>query len=216
MNNSFTINRTALRAVSLSTAKKDVRYYLNGVYFETGARYTRLVATDGHTVAIHIHELGENEPDNTYQGHGILPIDSIQPILKNRKGAELLTAYYESVTDHPGRVHIQDGSANYALDLVDARYPDYDRTIPRELSGEPAFINGEYLKRAADMQKILYPTAKYKPIQVLCNGESSAIVDINVPGFLYIVMPMRPSTDQTPGEFDISRFVGAEPTAEAA
>ena len=37
-----------LKAISLAMAVKDIRYYLQGVLFESNGAFTRLVATDGH------------------------------------------------------------------------------------------------------------------------------------------------------------------------
>ena len=48
----ITIRTDIFAAVSLFRGLEDVRYYLNGIYLETGSQGARLVATDGHQLAV--------------------------------------------------------------------------------------------------------------------------------------------------------------------
>ena len=53
---SLSIHQSKLRQLldntSFAMAQQDVRYYLNGMLFEVGKDYLRLVATDGHRLAM--------------------------------------------------------------------------------------------------------------------------------------------------------------------
>lgn len=49
---SITIELAQLRAAMLFAAKRDVRYYLNGVFLEIGVGEFRLASTDGHVLSV--------------------------------------------------------------------------------------------------------------------------------------------------------------------
>ena len=47
------MNSNILHAMATLAAKKDIRYYLNGLLVEWNATTTRIVATDGHKMGIY-------------------------------------------------------------------------------------------------------------------------------------------------------------------
>src|SRR5690606_30682897 len=53
----FTVPQATLKrmleSTSFAMAQQDVRYYLNGMLFEVSTNYLRVVATDGHRLAMH-------------------------------------------------------------------------------------------------------------------------------------------------------------------
>ena len=48
----ITLNTDIFAAASLFRGVEDIRYYLNGLYLETGANGARLVGCDGHQLAV--------------------------------------------------------------------------------------------------------------------------------------------------------------------
>lgn len=104
-------------------AQQDVRYYLNGMLWELASHHLRLVATDGHRLAM------------CTLAHGLSDVSPTQVILP-RKGvielARLLTDD-ESVTIVIGTNHIRATTHNFTFTskLVDGKFPDYDRVLPR-------------------------------------------------------------------------------------
>jgi DNA polymerase III subunit beta len=107
-------------------AHQDVRYYLNGLLLEVVGSRLRAVATDGHRLAL--SELTLEQDVATEPQQVIVP----------RKGvAELLRLLPEG----DDAVHVTIGVSHMALTvghqrlvtrLVDARYPDYERVLPRD------------------------------------------------------------------------------------
>ena len=70
-----------LTAIGMFAAKKDIRSYLVGVCIDTGFNGSFLVATCGHTLAVHQID---NVPREA--GQFIMPMDTLQSMLKtNRK-----------------------------------------------------------------------------------------------------------------------------------
>lgn len=114
------INNTAF-----AMASQDVRYYLNGMYFDICKGWLYTVATDGHRMAMAKMELDNAELDACAV---IVPRDVITEIMK------MLGALGDRAVDVMiGQNHIRFSAENISLTskLVDGRFPDYRRVIPR-------------------------------------------------------------------------------------
>lgn len=123
----FNIEQSTLRrlieATQFSMANQDARYFLNGMKFETEGNLLRTVATDGHRLAVCTIALEQD-----LQNHSvILP----------RKGVLELVRLLEN-SDLPARLRIgtnnlriELGSVIFTSKLIDGRFPDYRRVLPR-------------------------------------------------------------------------------------
>ena len=113
-----------IESTHFSMANQDVRYYLNGMSIETEGNEIRSVATDGHRLAI--CKISSNE----------LTLPSRQVIVP-RKGIleiiRLLDPVEENVQVFLGSNHIRiiDSGFSFTSKLVDGRFPDYRRVLPR-------------------------------------------------------------------------------------
>ena len=113
-----------IESTHFSMANQDVRYYLNGMSIETEGNEIRSVATDGHRLAICKITAGE------------LSLPSRQVIVP-RKGIleiiRLLDPVEENVQVFLGSNHIRiiDSEFSFTSKLVDGRFPDYRRVLPR-------------------------------------------------------------------------------------
>jgi len=127
-----------------SMAQQDVRYYLNGLLFELQDQQMRLVATDGHRLALAEAKLS-NAVSSPLQV--ILPrkgVLELQRILNSQGDVEL------SIGANHMRVSV-DG-VRFTSKLIDGRFPDYSRVIPvdpnRIVESSPAVVRAA-LQRAA-------------------------------------------------------------------
>lgn len=111
-------------AVQFSMANQDVRYYLNGMLFETEGDLLRTVATDGHRLAVCSLSVGQDIP-------------ATHSVIMPRKGVLELA---KLIGDSDDLVHIQIGNNNlranltdftFTSKLIDGRFPDYRRVLPR-------------------------------------------------------------------------------------
>ena len=106
-------------------AQQDVRYYLNGLLLEIGGDYLRAVATDGHRLAA---------SDMVLDSTGI---EEARQIIVPRKGVlemqKLLSNSTEKATVIVGAnaLRMSVASARLTSKLIDGRFPDYERVIPR-------------------------------------------------------------------------------------
>ncbi|MDU2480980.1 MAG: DNA polymerase III subunit beta [Klebsiella sp.] len=102
-----------IEATQFSMAHQDVRYYLNGMLFETEGSELRTVATDGHRLAVCSMPLEASLPNHSV----IVPRKGVIELMRMLDGG-----------DTPLRVQI--GSNNIRA-LVDGRFPDYRRVLPK-------------------------------------------------------------------------------------
>lgn len=124
---SFSLSQSALRRVidrvSFAMAQQDVRYYLNGMLFEVSSQKLRTVATDGHRLATCVAN--------------VTGLDAQQQIILPRKGvlelAKFLTNPEGTVTLALSANHLRASTEDYTFTskLVDGKFPDYNRVIPR-------------------------------------------------------------------------------------
>jgi DNA polymerase-3 subunit beta len=144
-------------ATQFSMASQDVRYYLNGMLFESEGHGLRTVATDGHRLATCRREVvGESLPDHQV----ILP----------RKGVLELVRLLEA-EDKPVRLQIGRSNLRAALDgfiftskLVDGRFPDWRRVIPR--NSDKALIAGREDLRQAFARAAILSNEKFRGVRL--------------------------------------------------
>ncbi|MBN1664533.1 MAG: DNA polymerase III subunit beta [Deltaproteobacteria bacterium] len=131
----FKINGKVLRDLIHKTAfamsTDDIRKQLNGVLLETenvGTKYhVRMVATDGHRLAVAYVETDSVDALNLEQG-----------VIIPRKGLGEIRKLMEDETEAVG-IGIQKGlfvirtsNSSLKVRLIDGEYPDYRRVIPTE------------------------------------------------------------------------------------
>lgn len=148
--------RRLIEKTQFSMANQDVRYYLNGMLLEVAGPTIRSVATDGHRLAM--CELTVDGLDSTPQ-QVILP----------RKGVLELQRLIGG--DGDCTLEIGSNHLRVALDgiqltskLIDGRFPDYDRVIPKE-SDAPMLADRHALSDCLNRIRIL-ANEKYKGVRV--------------------------------------------------
>lgn len=115
-----------LKRVSFAMAHNDVRYFLNGMLWEISDTTFKVVATDGHRLA-----MSQIDIDS-------LPTDKTQRIIVPRKSVLELMKILEEQSDDLiairfGNQHFQVKLPQYIFTskLIDGRYPDYNRVVPQ-------------------------------------------------------------------------------------
>lgn len=124
----FTVSQKALKRViertQFAMAQQDVRYYLNGLMLELGKNRIRVVATDGHRLALCDLEAELKGADQ-------------QQVIIPRKGvielARLLDDTETAVAISLGSNHIRftTETLSFTSKLVDGRFPDYQHVVPQ-------------------------------------------------------------------------------------
>lgn len=144
-------------ATSFAMAQQDVRYYLNGMLLEMHDNVVRTVATDGHRLAVCARSLE-------------FGVDSAQKLIMPRKGVlelvRLLDDSDEPVSLTMGASHVRahTGDFTFTSKLVDGKFPDYERVVPR--GGDKVFI-----AERAELRQVLSRTSilsneKYRGVRL--------------------------------------------------
>ncbi|VFP87078.1 DNA polymerase III subunit beta [Candidatus Erwinia haradaeae] len=146
----FVVNQRTIKhlieATHFSMANQDVRYYLNGMLFETVGTILYTVATDGHRLAI-----------------GSIPLDKLlasYSVIVPRKGVIELSRLLDD-SDTPleielgkNNIRISIGACVFTSKLIDGRFPDY-RSAISSIPIKTIEVNREAFKKSLMRASIL-------------------------------------------------------------
>ena len=146
-----------LDRTAFAMAQQDVRYFLNGMLIELGGDYVKTVATDGHRLAMSTLNLPNQRSES-------------RQVVVPRKGVQELQRLLNELD---GEVSIAIGS-NYLLaestdftlttKLVDGKFPDYDRVIPK--NGDKYIVADKLELRQALNRTAILSNEKFRGIRV--------------------------------------------------
>ncbi len=159
-----------LENTSFAMAQQDVRYYLNGMLFEVDPQYLRVVATDGHRLAMETLTM-ENA------------IDEAQQLILPRKGVmelnRLLTEEEQAIHLTFGQNHIRAKVTEFTFTskLVDGKFPDYNRVLPK--GGDRVVIGDCQLLRQAFSRVSILSNEKYRGVRVILDDGELRVVANN-------------------------------------
>lgn len=111
-------------STSFAMAHQDVRYYLNGMLWEVTSGQLRVVATDGHRLAMTTLQLPIASDKKT---QAILPrkgVMELSRLLAEDGGVEVLVG--------DNHIRIKGADFIFTSKLVDGTYPDYERVLPKD------------------------------------------------------------------------------------
>ena len=168
----FTIQYNDLAAIALFQAKKDIRYYLNGVHITPDG----LEATSGPVLA------RISEPTGLDCTSLIIPSDTVKTILQSANSKAPITCV--------------DGVVNNAITItpIDGIFPDITRAIPHdlEIKAEAGQFDPEllmYFKKASE----LLSNYKIGTFELIHNGKDPALVKFPQDNrFIGAIAPWRP------------------------
>lgn len=143
---------------AFAMAQQDVRYYLNGLLLELEGKQLRAVATDGHRLALCDAQLDVKQTK---------PIQVIVP----RKGVtELSRLLHDDDTNidvqiSSNHIRIELQGIKFTSKLVDGKFPDYTRVIPKE-SEDPIVADKNLLRQSLTRASIL-SNEKYRGVRII-------------------------------------------------
>ena len=140
-----------------SMAQQDVRYYLNGMLLETNGKHVRTVATDGHRLALCQAEL---DGDAMVEQQIIVPRKGVLELQRLMNGEGML-----NIELGPNHLRIQLDGIRFTSKLIDGRFPEYERVIPKDSTNELR-ADREILRTALQRTAIL-SNEKYRGIRLI-------------------------------------------------
>jgi DNA polymerase-3 subunit beta len=161
--------RRLLALVQYAMAQQDIRYYLNGLLVVVEDRSLKLVATDGHRLALATLELAADLPRHEV----IVPRKTVLELSK------LLADSDEDVTVElsPTQAGFSFGSVELISKLVDGKFPDYTRVIPTQHKNRLQ-VAREPLRQALSRAAIL-SNEKFRGVRWVLGQASLKIVSSN-------------------------------------
>jgi DNA polymerase-3 subunit beta len=169
----FTLPQKTLRRqlglVQYAMAQQDIRYYLNGLLMVADAAELKLVATDGHRLALASLPLPTSLPHQ----EAIVPRKTVIELTK------LLADSDEEVRVElsPTQAAFSFGSIELVSKLVDGKFPDYTRVIPTQHKNRLQ-ADREPLRQALQRAAIL-SNEKFRGVRWVLNDGSLKIVSSN-------------------------------------
>lgn len=140
--------KSALDKVFYAAAKDDVRYYLNGVFIGRGY----VAATNGYQLACVSLDCGGDE--------FVIPRDSIQPLQKFIGAHDDCKALLRKTGNHVAAVGFTGGMDEITLRLVDGKFPDFLKMIPKAAE-DTTSVKVDRLELLALLQRII-PVCEYR------------------------------------------------------
>jgi len=155
-----------LDQVSFSMAQQDVRYFLNGMLLELTPQHTRVVATDGHRLAMCTFPQGV---DGAGRAQAIIPRKGVLEL------GRVLAEPGDDVVLDLGTNHLRVDTGAYSLvtKLIDGKFPDYEKVVPRE-RGQSVVGDRETLKQAC-MRASILSNEKYRGVRLMLDAEQLTI-----------------------------------------
>ena len=143
-------------------ANQDVRYYLNGLLLHVSNAKLKLVASDGHRLAIFEDDIGHS---TGYEARIIMPRKAVQELsrLLDDPEAELNIQF----SNNHIKLHYKD--VVFSSKLIDAKFPDFSKVFNQEFK-TPLMIQKQLLREALTRVAIL-SNEKYKGVTFDINGD---------------------------------------------
>ena len=176
----ITFKTSALFAALECSAKKDIRYYLQGINIQITKPFTGMVyGTDGHILFA-----GQLPYDGAVDVplNLIIPTDAVKRLDKKAEFTEL---------EFDGQNYLL-GGARFVP--VDGRYPDIGRVIPsidHNTEQSPGTYNPDLLVRGRAALSLYLGVKPKDTFNFIQRGSDSAVMHAGVNTCLVVVMPMR-------------------------
>ncbi|MBB1269760.1 DNA polymerase III subunit beta [Shewanella sp. SR44-3] len=156
----FTIKQGVLKSIIDSTqfsmANQDVRYYLNGLLFETEGNTLKAIATDGHRLALSHRKIDADLPE--------------KQVIVPRKGVVEMSRLLDSddkdisIAIGESAIRAVTDTAVFTSKLVDGRFPDYRRVLPK--GGDKVVVAGRHQLKQALTRASILSNEKFRGVRI--------------------------------------------------
>jgi DNA polymerase-3 subunit beta len=170
----FTLKQGELKRLiertGFAMAQQDVRYYLNGMLWELNDKQLRVVATDGHRLAMCTlpHKVGvEGDTQVILPRKGVLEL------------SRLLLDEEAEIVIVIGSNHIRATTNDFTFTskLVDGKFPDYQRVLPR--NPDKMVLGSRLELRQAFTRTAILSNEKYRGVRLKLTENNLDIVANN-------------------------------------
>lgn len=163
--------KSQIHACAFAMAQQDVRYYLNGMLFEVGESWFRVVATDGHRLAMQTVGVASD-------------VTETQQIIVPRKGVLELSRLLSEPSDEKiallfgcSHIRVRLKDFTFTSKLVDGKFPDYMRVLPK--GGDKVVIGDKQELRQAFNRAAILSNEKYRGVHLQLSPSEMKVVANN-------------------------------------
>ena len=167
---SFSIPQNMLKGLidktAFAMAQQDVRYYLNGILMEISPQRVKLVATDGHRLALSAVDIDSGVSEDRQiiiPRKAVLELARLLDSSDSQAKCELSQNHFRLETD----------SLVFTTKLIDGKFPDYERVIPVD-GNKSMRVDRETLKHSMSRIAIL-SNEKYRGIRLTLSSGNLSI-----------------------------------------
>jgi DNA polymerase-3 subunit beta len=208
----ITIKPEYIKALLLTAAKQDIRYYLNGIAIDARQNGdmvdVTLVATDGHRLLA--LALDPADVDAPLVGNWIIDRALLEPVKPVKAGKTefpltLSLTIAEPSQDSEGRTCLANpvvtlqGATTATGTVVDGRFPDWRRVMPATSDGISSQFDHEYLYSMGKVGRLLRDNKKECAAVIHHNSNGAALVTFpGAPFAIGVLMPTRVGADAGP------------------
>jgi DNA polymerase-3 subunit beta len=161
--------RRLLSLVQYAMAQQDIRYYLNGLLLVVEERRLKLVATDGHRLALATLALAADLPRQEV----IVPRKTVLELSKLLADSDDEV----SVEISPTQAAFSFGAIDLVSKLIDGKFPDYTRVIPTQHKNRLQ-VGREPLRQAL-LRAAILSNEKFRGVRWVLADGSLKIVSSN-------------------------------------
>lgn len=159
-----------LALVTYAMAQQDIRYYLNGLLLIAEGKNLILVATDGHRLAYVDSELDMDVPSRC---EVILPRKTVLELARQigdtDESVDVVLSGNQAV--------FRFGSIEFVTKLIDGKFPDFDRVIPRDHPGCITLTRTPFL--AALQRAAILSNEKFHGVRLVLDNNMLSIISSN-------------------------------------
>ena len=165
--------KNLIENTGFAMAQQDVRYYLNGMLFELMSdTQLKAVATDGHRLALSHAQVQVKGEVNSKP----------QAIVPRKAVLELSRLFIEEegfieITLGNNYIQAKTQSTSFSSKLVDGKFPDYDRVIPKG-GDKQVFASREELRFALSRVAIL-SNDKFRGVRLILSSGNLQLIANN-------------------------------------
>ncbi len=163
--------KSLIDKTGFAMAQQDVRYYLNGMLWELGNDSLRVVATDGHRLALATKPIS-----------GLSSNELVQAILPRKGVIELSRLVEDSdelVEIVMGKNHIRAKTPAFTFTskLVEGKFPNYEQVIPK--GGDKIVVGDRNELKHAFGRTAILSNEKYRGVRLLVEPNQLTLVANN-------------------------------------
>lgn len=161
--------RRQLSQVAYAMAAQDIRYYLNGLLMQVLGSELRMVATDGHRLALASNTLEVEHPKTEV----ILPRKTVLELSRQLADSDEPV----DITITGNQACFRFGTIELITKLIDGKFPDYERVIPQ---GNPKLVKVRRQVFLAALQRAAILTnEKFRGLRVVLESGSLKVISSN-------------------------------------